>query len=365
MARTLNSQLVYEYILHCLRTTYKYFALPPKQNTTNNQKAPLSPIRAQDSSRPLACESNMVKHDLTDAQTAHDEAGEQATGCCVTEKSLYVPQEQLLDLAQVLGAKGFADDQLANDMEHLEIAHEDSDCIIEEFISGDNEEFKPSCEETESENEEEEERRECLIGNQGLDEDSESGDPAVSTSEQDIETDLQSFQNPAAALDESGLECSDVIDDKVDGDEDSTEGTDELDDSLMKLEPATPEQVFEMDNSEEEEDEEEEGQSMVYQRQNDNVINTEDELDNTYTGSGDEEAVSEEEELFISVKYKDIELQKNVEHPRVVLNKEDTATKGEVSENTITLDLCSKSKFFYEFSKSAFTKGKVITPKYL
>lgn len=29
MARTVNSQQMYEYILHCLKTTYKYFALPP------------------------------------------------------------------------------------------------------------------------------------------------------------------------------------------------------------------------------------------------------------------------------------------------------------------------------------------------
>ncbi|XP_066471809.1 terminal uridylyltransferase 7 [Tiliqua scincoides] len=365
VARTLNSQLVYEYILHCLRATYKYFALPHKQNTTNNQKTLLSPLRALDPSRLLACERNPLKHDLTDAQTACNEAREPVTGCSVTEKSLYVPQEQIFDLSQVFGTKGFADDQLADDMEHLEIAHEDSDCIIEEFISGDNEEFKPSCEETESENEEEEEGQEHLIGNQGLDEDSESGDPAVSTSEQEIETesisDLQSFQNPVAGMDESGLECSDVLEDKVDGDEDSTEGTDELDDSQIKLEPPTPEQVFEMDNSEEEEDEEEEVQNIIYQRQHGN-INTEDELDNTYTGSGDEEALSEEEELFISVKYEDAEFEKNVDElPRVDLNKKDTAEKGEVSEGSITLDQCSKHEFFYEFSEFAFTKGKTPT----
>lgn len=363
MARTLNSQLVYEYILHCLRATYKYFALPHRQS--NNQKTLLSPL---DSSRFLTCEKNNLKHDLIDVQTACNEAGELVTGSCVTEKSLYVPQEQIFDLSQVFGAKGFADDQLADDTERLEITHEDSDCIIEEFISGDNEEFKPSCEETESENEEEEdEGQENLTSNQGLDEDSESGDPAISTSEQDNETesisDLPSFQNPAAALDEFGLECADVLD-KIDGDEESTEGTDELEDSLIKLEPPTQEQVFEMDNSEEE-DEEEEGQSIVNQRQHGNVTNTEDELDNTYTGSGDEEALSEEEELFISVKYEDTELEKNVDElPRVDLIKE-TAEKGEVSEGSITLDQSRKSEFFYEFSKSAFTKGKVITSKYL
>ncbi len=30
MARTLNSQMMFDYMLHCLKTTYKYFASPSK-----------------------------------------------------------------------------------------------------------------------------------------------------------------------------------------------------------------------------------------------------------------------------------------------------------------------------------------------
>uniref|UniRef100_A0A8C9TX98 RNA uridylyltransferase n=1 Tax=Scleropages formosus TaxID=113540 RepID=A0A8C9TX98_SCLFO len=36
VARTVNSQVMYEYILHCLKTTYKYFALPLEQQNTQH-----------------------------------------------------------------------------------------------------------------------------------------------------------------------------------------------------------------------------------------------------------------------------------------------------------------------------------------
>ncbi|XP_053152190.1 terminal uridylyltransferase 7 isoform X2 [Hemicordylus capensis] len=363
VARTLNSQLVYEYILHCLRATYKYFALPHKQSTKHNQKKSL------DSLVLLEPEKNAFRHDFIDVQSAHKEARQTNSSITTIKTSSCVPQDHTSDPSQVFSPKSFVEEQLADEIEHLEIAHEDSDCIIEELISGDNEEFKPSCEETESGNEEEEEEghepvkkwQEHLGIHQDLDEDSESGDLAVPTSEQDIETDsisdLESFQNAAATLDEFGLECSDVLNDKIDGDEESTEGTDELDDPVIKLEPQAQGQVFEMDNSEEGDDEEEE-QSIINKRQHGNVMNTEDELDNTYTGSGDEEALSEED-LFISVKYEDTELRKNVDEvPRVDLNKETISEKGEPSEGKIPIDQCSKSEFFYEFNKSVFTKGK-------
>eukprot|EP00062_Callorhinchus_milii_P021855 gi/632979026/ref/XP_007906239.1/ PREDICTED: terminal uridylyltransferase 7 isoform X2 [Callorhinchus milii] len=38
VARTLNSQMVYDYIIHCLRATYKYFALPKNKAAKCNRK---------------------------------------------------------------------------------------------------------------------------------------------------------------------------------------------------------------------------------------------------------------------------------------------------------------------------------------
>uniref|UniRef100_A0A670JKV7 RNA uridylyltransferase n=1 Tax=Podarcis muralis TaxID=64176 RepID=A0A670JKV7_PODMU len=353
VARTLNSQLVYEYILHCLRATYKYFALPHKQSTKNNQKRPSESLALSEP------EKSALKPGIPDIQIAHDEAEKSPMDSCVTAsmKSSYFPQEPALDPSQVFGAESFVEEQLADDIEHLGVSHEDSDCIIEEFISGDNEEYKPSCEETESGNEEEEEdgherdrKWQGRLGiNQGLDEDSESGDLAVPAGEHDVETDsisdMENFQNTVAALDGFGSECGGGLDDKVDMDAESTEGTDELDDSLLKLEPATQEQ--------------EEVHSIINQRQLGNVINTEDELDNTYTGSGVEEPLSEEEELFISVKYEDSEFRKNAdEPPRADLDKEDNAEKEASLESNMLIDQCGKTDFFYEFNKYSFTKGK-------
>nr|XP_020661480.1 terminal uridylyltransferase 7 [Pogona vitticeps]XP_020661481.1 terminal uridylyltransferase 7 [Pogona vitticeps]XP_020661482.1 terminal uridylyltransferase 7 [Pogona vitticeps] len=373
VARTLNSQLVYEYILHCLRATYKYFAMPHKQSTKNNQKSLPESIAL------LEPEESALKHDIPDMKTAHDETEGNIVDNYVVpaKKSLYFSQEHTFEPSQIFGSENFVEEQLTDGIDDLGISHEDSDCIIEEFISGDNDELKPSCEETESGNEEEEQHEHVrkweghLDINQGLDEDSESGDLAMPTNEHDVETDsisdLESFQNMVAALDEFGLECSSVLEDKVDVDEESTEGTDELDDSLVKLEPPTQEQVFEMDNSEEEEEveeeeEDEEEHSIVNQKQHRNVINTEDELDNTYTGSGIEEALSEEEELFMSLKYEDNEFEKNEDElPRADLNKGDSVENEKFSESNIAIDQSSKSEFCYEFNRSIFTKGKAPT----
>ncbi|KAG8130707.1 hypothetical protein E2320_017332 [Naja naja] len=362
VARTLNSPLVYEYILHCLRSTYKYFALPHKQNAKNNQ------IKSLEGSIPLEPEKNAFKQTVPDIKNVHNEMENTVIDSCITstKKSSYFPQEHMCEPSQVFIDENFVEEQLA-DGEHLGMSYEDSDCIIEEFISGDNEEFKPSCEETESGNEEEEEEegheQEHLDSNQ----DSESGDLAIPISEHDVETDsisdLENFQNVITALDEFGLEESGIPNDKLDINEESTEGTDELDDSLFKLEPPTQEQVSEMDNSEEDEEEEteeeDEEHSIKNQGQHENIINTEDELDNTYTGSGVEEPLSEEELL---IAHGDIVLKKRVdEFSSVDLNKEDDPEKEVLTESNKPVDQSNKPEFFYEFNKTAFTKGKTPT----
>ncbi|ELK35754.1 Terminal uridylyltransferase 7 [Myotis davidii] len=53
VARTLNSQPVFEYILHCLRTTYKYFALPQKITKSSLLK-PLSTVTCSEHSKEVA-----------------------------------------------------------------------------------------------------------------------------------------------------------------------------------------------------------------------------------------------------------------------------------------------------------------------
>lgn len=369
VARTLNSQLMYEYILHCLRATYKYFALPHKKDVKLSKIS--SPNANEEKSQNLDHGNDPIKHENSDLQSLDNRMNTAVVEDHVVETT-DTPQAHKTDSSKVCdGSESLTEEELVDDISHLGIAHEDSDCIVEEVISGDNEGFKPSCEETESGNEEEEEEEEqerrwnILTTEQGIDEDSDSGDLPVTVIEHDIETscnsDLEGFQNTALTeSDEFGLECSGIIDDKIDVDEESTEGTDELDESPQKFMCSTQSQLSEIINSEEEEEEEEES-SLLSQAVCGGIMRAEGELDNTFPGSGDEDALSEEDDdLSITNKYEDKHLKENVDgSQRINLSQEDLTEKGSLFEENVGIGQCSESELFYEFSKTAFTKGKV------
>ncbi|XP_026721926.1 terminal uridylyltransferase 7 isoform X2 [Athene cunicularia] len=371
VARTLNSQLVYEYILHCLRATYKYFALPQKRSAKLRKKS--FPNANEEKSQMLDHGKDTIKHENSELQNL-DGRTNAVVEDCKTETT-GTPQAHRTDPSKLCdGSEGFTEEELNDDISHLEIAHEDSDCIIEEVISGDNEDFKPSCEETESGNEEEEEEEEeeheqqkirwnnILTIEQGIDEDSDSGDLPVRVNEHDTETcstsDIEHFQNATLTeSDEFGLECSGIVDDKIDVDEDSTEDTDELDESLKKFVCSSKNQISQMINSDDEEEEEEDS-SLLNQRECGGVLRAGDELDNTYIGSGDDDILSEEEDFSIPSKYESKHFEENVDGPlRINLSQEHLTEKGSLFEEN-TIEQCLESELFYEFSKTAFTKGK-------
>ncbi|NXC01286.1 TUT7 uridylyltransferase, partial [Orthonyx spaldingii] len=368
VARTLNSQLVYEYMLHCLRATYKYFALPHKKSAKLS-KIPSSNA-SEEKSQMLDGGKDAIKHEDSDLQNLDDRTNTAIVEDCITETTC-MPKEGKTDPSKLCdGSESFTEEELVDDISHLGITHEDSDCIIEEIISGDNEDFKPSCEETESEDEEEEEEEEheqqkrrwnsILAAEQMVDEDSDSGDLPVTVNEHDIEScstsDLEGFRNTALTeSDEFGLECSGIMDDKIDIDEDSTEGTDELDESPQKFRCLAQSQISQVINS----DDEEEAPSLLNQRECSITIRAGDELDKTYTGSGDDDALSEEEDVFsIPSKYENKHFKENVDEPlRINLSQEYLTEKGSHSEEN-TVEQCLESELFYHFSKQAFTKGK-------
>ncbi|NWX43550.1 TUT7 uridylyltransferase, partial [Steatornis caripensis] len=374
VARTLNSQLVYEYILHCLRATYKYFALPHKKSAKLSKKSSLN--ANEEKSQMLDDGKDAIKHENSELQNLDGRTTTAVVEDCITETT-GTPQAHRIGPSKLCdGSESFTEEELAGYRSHLEIACEDSDCIIEEFISGDNEDFKPSCEETESGNEDEEEEEEeehehqkkrwnNILTTEGrVDEDSDSGDLPVTVNEHDTETcsmsDLECFQNAALTeSDEFGLECSGVMDDKIDIDEESTEGTDELDESPRKLICSSQSQISQIINSNDEEEEEEEP-SLLDQRECGVIIRAGDELDNTYTGSGDDDALSEEEDDFsILNKYEDKHFEENVDGPlRISLSQDDLTEKGSLFEENTAIEQCLESELFYEFSKAAFTKGK-------
>ncbi|XP_065601739.1 terminal uridylyltransferase 7 isoform X1 [Cyrtonyx montezumae] len=359
VARTLNSQLMYEYILHCLRATYKYFALPHKKTVKLRKKS--HPNANEEKSQKLDEGNDTVKHENSELQNVVEDYVTETTD---------IPQVHGTFPSKVCdGSESVTEEELADDTSHLGIAHEDSDCIVEEVISGNNEGFKPSCEEMESGNEEEEEQEQetrwnnILSTEQGIDEDSDGRDLPFTMTDHDVETcstsDLEGFQNTTLTeSDEFGLECTGIIANKTDVDEESTEGTDELDESPQKYIHSTQNQLPEVINSEEEEEEEE--LSLLNQAACGGVLRAKGELDSTFPGSGDENALSEEDDdLSITDKYEEKCFKDNV-HGSLGMNfsQEDLSEKGSLSEVNTAIEKCLESELFYEFSKQAFTKGK-------
>ncbi|KFO84769.1 Terminal uridylyltransferase 7, partial [Buceros rhinoceros silvestris] len=370
VARTLNSQIVYEYILHCLRATYKYFAMPHKKSAKLSKK--FSPDANEEKSQMLDHGKGGIKNERSELQNLDDRTNTVIVEDCITEATGISQAHRFHPSKLCDGSESFTE-ELADDFSYLGIAREDSECIIEEIISGDNEDFKPSCEETESGNEEEEEEEEeeherqkrrwnsILTTEQKIDEDSDSGDLPVTVNENDIETcstsDFEGFQNAALTeSDEFGLECSDIVDEKIDIEE-STEGTDELDESPRKTACSARNQISQIINSDDEEEEEEEA-SLLSQRDC-GIIRAGDELDNTYAGSGEDYALSEEDDFSIPNRYENKNFKENVDGPlRINVSQEDLTEKGNLSEENTAIKQSLESELFYEFSKPAFTKGK-------
>ncbi|PNI38359.1 ZCCHC6 isoform 1 [Pan troglodytes] len=354
VARTLNSQPVFEYILHCLRTTYKYFALPHKITKSSLLK-PLNAITC------ISEHSKEVINHHPDVQTKDDKLKNSvlAQGPGATSSAANTCKVQPLTLKETAESFGSPPkEEMGN--EHISVHPENSDCIQADVNSDDYKDDKVYHPETGRKNEKEK------VGRKGkhlLTVDQKRGERVVCGSTRNNESestlDLEGFQNPTAK------ECEGLatLDNKADLDGESTEGTEELEDSLNHFTHSVQGQTSEMipsdeeEEDDEEEEEEEEPRLTINQREDEDGMANEDELDNTYTGSGDEDALSEEDdELGEAAKYEDVkECGKHVERALLVeLNKISLKEENVCEENSPV----DQSDFFYEFSKLIFTKGK-------
>ena len=361
MARTLNNQPVFEYILHCLRTTYKYFALPHKVMKSSLPK-PLSTVSCtSERSKEIA------KHD-PEVQAKGDKLKNSvlAQGSRAASSTANTCKAQPLTLKET--AKNF-ESPSAEKMEnsHISVHLENSDCIKAKVSSSDSKDIEVHHQETGSKNKKEKSGKE---GKHPLTAD----DQALSSSkcgtlvtcgspgnkEKDASLDLEGFRNPIAKeYDEFPTSYA-----KADVDEESIEGTSELGDAVSHFTPSRQSQIsgiLHSDEEEEEEEEEEEPRLSISRREDEDDIANGDELDNTFTGSGDEDALSEEDvELDGSTKYDDLkECGKHHVDGNLLMELNKISLKEEsVYEENSTVD---QSDFFYEFSKLTFTKGKVIS----
>ncbi|GAB0207153.1 terminal uridylyltransferase 7 [Grus japonensis] len=122
------------------------------------------------------------------------------------------------------------------------------------------------------------------------------------------------------------------MDDKI-SIEESTESTDELDESPNKFILSIQNWISEMISSNDETEE----SSLVNQAEC-GGIRAEGELDNTCSGSGDEDALSEKV-LSIPVKYEDKHVKENVDGPlRINLGQEDLTEKRSLYEENTAIE---------------------------
>ncbi|XP_032696358.1 terminal uridylyltransferase 7 isoform X4 [Lontra canadensis] len=356
VARTLNNQPVFEYILHCLRTTYKYFALPHKITKSSLPK-PLTTVTC------LSKHSKEVAEHDPGTQAKEDKlknsvlAREPGAAISTTDTCTVQPLTLVKETAESFGSP--PSEELGNG--HVSVCLENPDRIKAGASCDEQGDIKGHHQETGSETGREG-KHPLTTDDQGL-RSSRRGEFVICGSTQNNETEstlhLEGFQNPAAK------ECDGFTtsEDKADVDEEGIEGTDDLEDALSHFTPSRQGHTSgiihsdEEEEEEEEEDDDEEPRLSITQREDEDDLANEDELENTYTGSGDEDALSEEEdELGESAKCKDSKEGGKpaagallTEFNKICLKEENTCEEGS------TVD---QSDFFYEFSKLTFTKGK-------
>nr|XP_033783592.1 terminal uridylyltransferase 7 isoform X2 [Geotrypetes seraphini] len=371
VARSLNSQLVYEYILHCLRTTYKYFVLPQTKPNKLSKKQPAAAIASQKSETEKESSINDTIDGpfLIELHSINNKLGEliidESIGAIDSSQNIHerLPKDAGKILDDYESPSG---EELVDDVGNVDSAVEDPDCVTDEVLFADHEDLESENEEYEDEEDNDQDvkwQKPFIPVNQVLDEDSENGEPVTVVNINDVETDnnsdLENFPNTLMTeSDDYGAECCNAVDCKVHLYEESTEGTDELEESLNKFLSSE----HEINNSDEEEEEEDDEETNLIFRQREHLDSTtaEEELDNTYTGSGDD-VLSEnkkEPDSLIFATYQ--ELQKEEETVvRELLNRGDfTDQKNSWNEKEdIHPENCIDS-VFYEFSKFAFTKGK-------
>ncbi|KAF3817891.1 hypothetical protein GH733_013740 [Mirounga leonina] len=355
VARTLNNQPVFEYILHCLRTTYKYFALPHKITKSSLPK-PLSTVTC------LSEHSKEVTKRDPAAQAKDDKLKRsvlaQGPGAAsLTADTCMVQPLTLKETAESFGSP--PTEEMGN--AHVSVHLENPDCIKAGASCDEYEDIKGHHQETGSEIGREG-KHPLTADDQGLRR-SRHRELVICGSTQNNETestlDLESFQNPAAR------ECDGFTtsEDKADVDEEGVEGNDDLEDALSHFTPSRQGHTSgiihsdEEEEEEEEEDDDEEPRLSITRREDEDDLANEDELENTYTGSGDEDALSEEEdELGESAKYKDLKESGKPADGALLMAFNKICLKEESAcEESSTVD---QSDFFYEFSKLTFTKGK-------
>ncbi|ERE79355.1 terminal uridylyltransferase 7 isoform 2 [Cricetulus griseus] len=354
VARTLNNQPVFEYILHCLRTTYKYFALPHRVTKPNLTKPTSSITHVSDPYK--EARSCGPKLQTTDTDKLGKAAEAQGPGVPTSGDC----KAQPLTLKNTTEQLGSPPEEEIGSV-HIQIHRESSGCVQAEVICEGCEGAAAQHQETGNDKEKAGRKVGHLLStdDQGL---SSSQQPELESCgslcglQADNTLELVGLRNPGAE------ECDNYfsLDDKADVNKGNTEGADEMEASLNCFSPLVPGQAsaaMHFDDDEDEEEEEgEEPRLSVNHTEDEEGVDREHQRDNGHSGSGEEDAVSEEDDLAEPAGEDVEECGEHMGGTLLVgLNRislhEESFPEEENSPR-------GQSDFFYEFRKLTFTKGK-------
>ncbi|XP_060055460.1 terminal uridylyltransferase 7 isoform X2 [Erinaceus europaeus] len=338
VARTLNNQPVFEYILHCLRTTYKYFALPHKSTKASLPK-PLNiitcsskncKVAAKDDPESQAKDAKLKNSGLDQGSGTDTSAADTCTiqPLALKETAKSGGNPPLEEMANAQASVCIRAEVSCDNYENIKVPHEES--------------------KNQKENIEKEGIHPAAVDGQRIC--SSSRHETLESPGHDATLHMEGFPNPPYK------ECDGfAATDKTDA-EGSIEGTHELEDTLSHFAPISQDQTSAVTDSDEEEEDEDEEPRLSNTHGEDSIAH-DDRLDNTYPVSGDEEAMSDEnDELSLSVNYEDSkECSEHMDEAMLVKLSKISLQEENICEENSTVD---QLDFFYEFSKLAFTKGK-------
>ncbi|XP_067886164.1 terminal uridylyltransferase 7-like isoform X2 [Heterodontus francisci] len=332
VARTLNSQMVYDYIIHCLRATYKYFALPKyksaKYNRRDNEK-----VNSKRASNVAVDQQELLDRSTPKTQlrsmTSAISAGVRDGECpqlhdhALCEDGENLPSEDSyrnLQTVQVCGSGSFTEEELISDVQKIGISGDEFYEDDENQLEG---EDKHSDELLESGNDEElfdpsGERKDnsTITGRiikEGKFEQSTEADNETSSDDEisvkhincyrenfysESLSDSESFLNPHnmesddfGVEDSSQLEVKDEETKLNDEVRESSDSADELHNFSKK--PMQHHEGTLNRNEEEEEDEEDDGDDEldlnITPRVHQDSLTAEEEIENLYTESSEED----------------------------------------------------------------------------
>lgn len=115
VARSVNSQQVFDYIVHCLKTTYKYFALPPN-TPASGHKLKGTNIHSEDH---LLETDKLIIEPLSLNQSKNDETGLEDSDCIIEEELEEDSESDRDKEKEDLGKGSLSEDEEDEDQEEV------------------------------------------------------------------------------------------------------------------------------------------------------------------------------------------------------------------------------------------------------